>query len=276
MSLSRPLTWTLSMLFLAVAALGLSRVGAANPVVGVAARVFDPIAGGIHAVTAPIADFVTNVGDYGSLRKENQDLRDENQRLSTQLSQLREQQSQQQQVSDLNGTTQLFPNQDFALAGVIARDPSNVRDAVLIDKGTGDGVREGMVIVGKDGALIGTVYRALAGSAWVRLITDPDSDVNGMVQETRAMGTVSGQLGHKLQLQFVAEGTDVKPDDTVITSGLGGNYPKGLLIGRVTKVQGKPLDVQETIEIEPAVRPGTLESVLVMTSFVPSRVDTGQ
>src|SRR5690348_10034069 len=63
MSLSRPLTWTLTMLLLAVAALGLSRLGAANPVVGVAARVLDPIAGGIHAVTSPVADFVTNVGD---------------------------------------------------------------------------------------------------------------------------------------------------------------------------------------------------------------------
>ena len=88
------------------------------------------------------------------------------------------------------------------------------------------------------------------------------------------MAVVSGQFGHALQLEFVAAGTDVKPGDTVITSGLGGNYPKGLLIGRVSSVQGAASDLFKQIGVDPAVRPGTLESVLVMTSFIPSRTGT--
>ena len=64
--------------------------------------------------------------------------------------------------------------------------------------------------------------------------------------------------------------------DTVVTSGLGGNYPKALLIGRVSKVEGGPSDLFKRIQVEPAVRPGTLENVLIMTSFIPSRAGPGQ
>ncbi len=276
MSLSRPLTWTISLVVLAVVTLGLSRLGAVDPLQSAAERVFSPISSGTHAVFAPIADFVNNVGSYGDLRTENRDLRTENERLSGQVSQLREDQAQAAQVSDLNRSAQLFPNADFQTASVIARDPSNIRDAVLIDKGQNDNVRSGMVVVGREGSLIGTVSKSLATSAWVQLITDPDSDVNSEVQETRAMAITTGALGHKLQLQFVAEGTDVKAGDTVVTSGLGGNFPKSLLIGRVSKVEGGPTDLFKKIQVDPAVRPGTLENVLIMTSFIPVRAGTGQ
>ncbi len=276
MQLSRPLTWTVSLILVGLAALGLSRFGAIDPFQSAAERVFGPISGGVHDVFSPIADFVNNVGSYGDLRQQNRDLRAENERLNGQVTQLREEQAQAAQVSDLNNSAQLFPNADFQVGSVIARDPSNIHDAVLIDKGTNDGLRNGMVVIGREGALVGTVSRTLATTAWVRLATDPESDVNAEVQETRAMAIVAGGLGHRLQLQFVAEGIDVKPGDTVVTSGLGGNYPKSLLIGRVSKVEGGPTDLFKKIQVEPAVRPGTLENVLIMTSFIPSRADTGQ
>jgi rod shape-determining protein MreC len=276
MSPSRPLTWTVSLVLLAIVALGLSRIGATDPLQSVAERVFGPISSGTHAVFAPVADFVNNVGSYGDLRTENRDLSAENERLRGQVSQLREDQAQATQAGDLAQSAQLFPNADFQAASVIARDPSNIHDAVLIDKGQNDNVRTGMIVVGREGSLIGTVYKALATSAWVQLTTDPDSDVNAEVQETRAMAIITGALDHRLQLQFVAEGTDVKVGDTVITSGLGGNFPKSLLIGRVSKVEGGPTELFKKIQVEPAIRPGTLENVLVMTSFMPVRADSGQ
>jgi len=264
------------MLLLALGALVLARVGVAEPVQGLAERLFAPLESGVHAVAAPVADFVTNVGNYGAIRDENRNLRAENERLSSDVSQLREEQAQAAQLNELGHSAQLFPNADFALANVIARDPSNVHDSVQIDKGKNDGIAAGMVVVGKSGALVGTVTNALATSAWIRQLTDPASDVNAEVQEARTMAIVSGSLGQRLSLQFVAEGTDVKSGDTVVTSGLGGNYPKGLLVGRVSKVEGAPLDLFKKIRVEPAVRPGTLESVLIMTSFVPARGDTGR
>lgn len=275
MSMSRPLTWTLSMLLLAAAALGLSRVGAAGPLQSVFGRVFSPAEGAVHAVFSPVADFIANAGSYGQLRQDNRDLRAQNERLQTQVTQLQEQQTQQAQTAALQQAAQMFPNADFVNASVIARGPDNIHDTVELDKGSSNGIQAGMVVVGKGGALVGTVDKAFGGNCWVRLITDPDSDVNAVVQESRVPGIVSGALQHGLQVQFVKQDQDVQAGDTVITSGLGGNYPKDLLIGRISKVSGGSNDLFKTISVDPAVRPDTLEGVLVMTSFVPARAGGG-
>lgn len=276
MSLTRPLTWTLSMLLLAVAALALSRVGAAAPLQSVFGHLFSPAEGAVHAVFAPVGDFIANAGSYGQLRQDNRDLRAQNERLQTSLTQLQEQQAQQTQNTALQQSAQLFPNADFVQANVIARGPGNIHDTVELDKGSSDGIQSGMVVVGKGGALLGTVYQANGGSSWVRLITDPDSDVNAVDQQSRTTAIISGALQHRLQMQFVQVNQDVQAGDTVITSGLGGNYPKDLLIGRVSKVTGGSNDLFKTISVNPAVQPDTLEGVLVMTSFLPSRPGTGQ
>ena len=271
MSLSRPVAWTLSLVLLAAAALGMSRTGMASPLQSVFGRIFSPVEGGVHAVTQPVADFIANAGSIGQIKQENQDLRAENERLRTQVTQLQEAQAEATQQADLQSAAQLFPNQDFAQANVIAHGSDNIHTTFELDKGSGDGIQAGMIVMGKGGALIGTVYQTTATTCWVRSITDPDSDVNGEVLETRAMGTVTGGLNQQMQLQFVQENTDVQAGDTVITSGLGGNYPKGLLIGRVSKVSGGANALFKTITIDPAIRPDTLEGVLIMTSFLPAR-----
>lgn len=274
MSLSRPLAWTLSLLLVAAAALGMARIGLASPFQNLFSRVFSPIEAGMHHVTAPIADFIANAGSYGQIRQENQDLRTENERLRSQIAQLQEQQAEATQTAQLQQAAQLFSNQDFVDASVIAHGPDNVHDTIELNKGSNAGIQNGMIVIGKGGALVGTVYKTLATTSWVRLITDPDSDVNAMVLETRVMGTISGTLNHRLQLQFVETTADVAAGDTVITSGLGGNYPKGLLIGRVAKVEGGPNDLFKKITVDPAIHPETLEGVLVMLSFVPVRGTT--
>jgi rod shape-determining protein MreC len=271
MSLSRPMAWTLSLVLLAAAGLGMARTGMASPFQSFFGRVFTPVEGGVHALTQPVADFIANAGNIGRIKQENQDLRAENERLKTQVTQMQEAQAEATQTADLQSAAQLFPNADFLDASVIAHGSDNIHDTVELDKGSSDGLQTGMIVMGKGGALIGVVYKTMSTASWVRLITDPDSDVNGVVLETRAMGTVSGALNQRLQLQFVQENTDVQAGDTVITSGLGGNFPKGLLIGRVSKVAGGQNDLFKTIAIDPAIRPDTLEEVLVMTSFLPAR-----
>jgi len=84
---------------------------------------------------------------------------------------------------------------------------------------------------------------------------------------------LSGRLGKQLSLDFVAQSADVKAGDTVVTSGLGGNYPNALLVGRVVKVEGTTQDLFRTISVEPVASFSRLESVLVLTSFLPSRLE---
>jgi rod shape-determining protein MreC len=143
---------------------------------------------------------------------------------------------------------------------------------IAISRGRGDGIREGMPVLGRGGALVGTVERVQEGMSWVRLITDSQSDVNALIQESRAQALASGSADGRISMQFLVQGIEVKPGDTVLTSGLGGTYPSELLIGRIAAVEGSTLDVFKSAHVEPAVSLSTLESVAVLTSFQPLKL----
>ena len=270
MSLTRPLTWFISILLLGLLTIAVSQSSGSTALRGVTQTAVSPLQDSLHAVFAPVADFVSNIGSANDLRQQNQKLQDDNQRLSAQVAQLQEQAIQNAQLRDLAGVAQQQPNQRFETVSVVARDASNLHDQVEIDRGTNDGIHAGMVVLGVGGALVGTVRQTLPDRAWVALITDSGSNVDAVVQESRALALVQGSVDKRLSMQFVGEGVDVKIGDTVLTSDLGGHYPAGLLIGRVSAVQGAPVDLFKTVSVDPAVRLDSLEHVLVLMSFSPS------
>lgn len=257
-----------------LAALGLlmSRMGAAQPFQSVAQRVSEPVEAALRGATAPLADFVSNVGSYGRLRTENRDLRAENERLQVELARAREAENRSNQLADLLKIGEQMGSDRVTYAAIVAQDPSPLRNVVAINRGTADGVQAGMPVLGKGGALVGTVERARERVAWVRLITDAQSGVNAVIQESRAPALAAGAADRTLHMEFLAQGVVVKPGDTVMTSGLGGSYPAGLLIGRVAKVAGGSPEVFKQVEVEPAVQLASLETVAVLTGFQPTPV----
>ena len=165
------------------------------------------------------------------------------------------------------------PDDQFLVARVIAKDPSNLKERIAIDRGSDDGVAEGMVVMSAANSLIGVVSSALDDFAWVTLITDPNSSVNAMVMESRTQGVVSGTLHNGLRMELLPQETEVEPGSTVATSGLGGNFPDALLIGEVVSVQGSPQDIFQKAEVQPAADLARLENVLVLISFQPARLN---
>ncbi|MGI8550732.1 MAG: rod shape-determining protein MreC [Dehalococcoidia bacterium] len=272
MLLTRPLTWFLSILLLGLALIVLSQSAGSVQFRDATQLAASPLESSLHAVFAPMADFVTNAGSYGDMRSQNQRLQTENERLKVEVAQLQEQATQSSHLGDLLKVQQQQPGQLFLAAHVVARDPSNLHDQIEINRGSNDGLRTGMVVEGIGGAMVGTVRRLLPDRAWVSLISDSSSNVNVLIQESRAEVIVRGAINRRLTLQFVAESTDVKVGDTVLTSGLGGGYPAGVLIGHVSGVQGQPVDLFKKVTVEPAIRLDSLEQVIVNTSFVPSKV----
>lgn len=269
---ARPLTWFLLVAGIAAAGFVMSFTGAARPLQSAAQRAAEPATSALHGLTTPLADVIANAGSYGRLRSENRDLRAENERLRVELARVHENDTHAAELADLLNIGSQFGSDRVSYAMIIARDPSALRDVVEINRGTGDGVRQGMPVLGKGGALVGTIERTGATTSWVRLITDSRSSVNAIVQESRANAIASGAADHTLHLDFLAQDVVVKPGDTVLTSALGGAYPSGLLIGRVSKVEGGPQDVFKQVTIDPAVRISSLESVAVLTGFRPSPV----
>lgn len=208
------------------------------------------------------------------LTSENESLRAENERLNSEIARLREETTQQEQLERLLDVKNSLANQQFLAAKVFAHDPSNLRQVIAIDRGRSDGIKVGMPVVTEGNTLVGTITKVEDDHAWVTLVTDVDSAVSGLTLESRAQGVVSGGYNRRLTMEFVAQDSTVHEGDTVMTSGLGGSYPAGLVIGRVTGVLGHPQEVFRQVKVEPLASLSKLETILVMTSFEPTKLAT--
>lgn len=135
--------------------------------------------------------------------------------------------------------------------------------SVLIDRGRGEGVRAGMPVISEQG-LVGLVTAVSNAAAKATLLLDRQSAIDGTVQRSRSRGIVRGTGGDALDFEFVARDADVQVGDRVITSGLGGVYPKGLRIGEVIAVSEPGLGLMRTATVAPAVDFGRLEQIFVM------------
>jgi rod shape-determining protein MreC len=154
-------------------------------------------------------------------------------------------------------------------AEVIGQDPSSWFKSVTIDKGEGDGVKQGMAVVSSTG-VIGQILKTAPHYATVLLITDYNSAVDSIVQRTRAKAIVEGKGENRCQLKYLLRTEEVAVGDAVVTSGLGGNFPKGLMVGEVKKVDKKGHGVFQYAELVPRVDFAQLEEVFVIMEPVPS------
>lgn len=193
-------------------------------------------------------------------------LRQRNAELTEQLAQdeeLRQENERLRGLLDLKGTYDL----DGVAARVVGRSSNAYSQTVTIDVGENDGVDTGLTVMGSTG-VVGQVIATTGSTATVRLLTDPGSGAGAIIQSSRAEGVVRGSLDGLLYLEAVDADVVVNVDDLVVTSGLGGSYTRGLLIGRVVKVEGSPGDATRRIVVSPNGTAGALEEVFVVKSPV--------
>jgi len=196
------------------------------------------------------------------VQQENQDLkrtvsslREENNRLKEALweeERLKKLSSLQSQYSSVSRVAQIF-----------ARDPSSWFKTVLVNKGERDGVAKDMAVVTADG-VVGRVIEVSLNTAKVLLVTDPNSAMDVIVQRSRTQGIMEGKVEEICSLKYVQKNEDVQVGDKVITSGLGGIFPKGLVTGTVTRVERKRPGIFQYIEVTPSVDFSRLEEVLIL------------
>jgi rod shape-determining protein MreC len=246
-----------------------SRLAFFEPLENAVLVVAAPVESGLRDATRPVADFANNLTDINRFSNENQSLREENERLTVENARLQEVERENQQLRQLVDIRQPSPEEIFIAADVFASEPSNIEDAIAINRGRVDGLQVGMVVVTRQGSLVGTVSRVLRDVAWVTLITDPDSAVSARIQESRAQGVVVGAADGTLTMEFVQETADVKEGDLVLTSGIGGRHPPGELIGQVVEVEGAAQELFQSVRVQPLADLSRLEAVLVLASFLP-------
>ena len=246
-----------------------SRFALFTPMEDAALIVAEPVESALRDATRPVADFVNNITDINRLSGENQTLREENERLTVEITRLREVEREFQEQQRLFENRPLKPGDRLVAASVFANDPTNVSAVIASDRGSSDGLQEGMVVLTPQGSLVGTISRVLDNAAWVTLITDQTSAVSALIQESRAQGVVVGAANGTLTLEFVEETADVKAGDFVLTSGIGGRYPRGELIGQVVEVELVSPELFQEVQIQPLADLSRLETVLVLVSFLP-------
>lgn len=148
-------------------------------------------------------------------------------------------------------------------ARVVGRSASAWFRTVIVDKGADDGVVVNSPVV-TAGGVIGRVCQVTRSSSRVLLITDTSSAIDAVVQRTRAQVIVEGRLGSPCRLLYLARNEDAAPGDRVVTSGLGDVYPKGLLVGQISKVDPAKGGVFRGAELLPVVDLSKLEEVFMV------------
>ncbi len=247
------------------------QVGALDPLQGAFLKVSSPLTNVVSGVFRPIASFLSDAGNLNELQDENRQLRIENEELQTKLVDLQRDAERARELEAALGISEQSRDEQRVLANIVNRVSTPFDSVVSIDRGSSSGIGVGMVVLSAQGTLIGTVTKVTGDSAFIRLVTDSRSKVNAQVLESKTDGIVKGTPGRGLTLDLAR--AQVKIGDTIITSGLGGNYPPGLPIGKVSAVSGGPQDLYLTVDVEPFVRLSTATTVVVLTSFIPQRIE---
>ena len=205
--------------------------------------------------------------DISDLRHQNQVLREQNVRLSLELMKLREARLENARLRGLLQFRSRASAADAHLAArVIARDPDRIPNTILIDVGHADGVSQRMPVVTADG-LVGRVLEVHGGTAVVLLLLDRNCRVSAVIQrEGRAQGIVTCEDG-TFYLKNVKVRTEVEAGDVVVSSGLGGVFPKGLLVGQVAEVVQKETGLFQEVILAPGANFINLEEVFVLKGF---------
>ena len=250
----------------------LNEAGYLEPIEGVVLRLISPL-------QARLATFVETSGGLFRAARDLRDLRQRNEELEANYAQVLIENVALKEAAQENATLRRFfqfaqQHPGFQLVGgevkarAIGRDPSNYLRYLTIDAGEAQGVEKGMPVIVPRG-LVGRVQSVGRNWAKVLLITDPRSSVSALIQTSRATGQVQGLVSGDLAMRYISQEEVVNEGEIVLTSGLGGNFPKGLVIGQVIGVEQRDSGLFQQAIVRPTVDFDRLEMVLVVSAFKP-------
>ena len=197
------------------------------------------------------------------VREENEKLIKENNAL---LVATADQKELQRENEELRKQLGLIPSKSFDLEAsfVVGQNPQKLGSWILIDKGENAEIKAGMPVIVSQGILIGKVEEVYANMARVVLLTDSESIINVRVLETEAKGVVRGKFGLGLVLEMVSQDDALSAGDPIITSGLGGDFPKGLLVGKIQEPKSSLDQIFQGATVIAPVKYSNLDVVFVI------------
>lgn len=252
--------------------MAMQQTGQLRPIQNFLGRLTSPVqittSGFTHAVNSlwnEVVGFRTTQQRLTELEKINGSLTVENLRLQ-------EVETENEQLRALLDFAQVRPSFDLRAGQIIARvigwDSNNFLNYIMLDLGRVHGITTGMPVVTNQG-LVGRVSEVTDVTSKVLLITDPASSINVVLQSSRLNGVLVGQPGADPIVDYIPQGETFSVGEIVMTSGLGGRFPKGIPVGQVIEIQQKDFEQSQRAVIRPTVNLDRLELVLVVTNFDP-------
>lgn len=211
-----------------------------------------------NGISLPWDNYLYLIG----VKEENKKLIEENKRLRSESVIQKEKALAYDRLMQLLEVKDTF-HAGYAVASIIAKDPTNWYNAVVINKGAIEGLRPNMGVITAEGA-VGKIVKISPNYSRILLLSDRGSAVSGMIQRTRDEGIVVGGEGRVLMLNYITIDSDVQEGDLVITSGTDGVFPAGIIIGRVRKVESPENGLFHSIELTPEVYLPKVREVMVL------------
>lgn len=259
--------------FICIGLMAVSAAGLLGPFESLASVPLSLLQGASSGVGRRVTRLVNDVSDVQSLQQRNAELERALINFQSEIVELREIKADYTRIAALLNYRGVDTTRQYQTANVIGRDTTGLLRSIIIDRGSRDGISVGMPVV-TDLGLVGRVFRVAATTAQVQLVTDTNSYVNARLQTSRGEGSVVGTASGDLRLTFVPLNDEIKDGDSVVTSGIGGKFPRGIVIGQVTTSRLDDSKLFQEAVVRSLVDFNRLEIVLVVTSFQPLDLST--
>ncbi len=219
------------------------------------------VATALGSIFYPAQLVVSSLNAYRAVADENEQLKEENARLRQETYHARE---GLQELARLHTLVRFDDKWDYPIvtSRVVGHNPGRFLTTLVINRGTQHGVKENMPVFSMNG-LVGKITKAAVTHSRVQLLVDPNLKLSVMERRTRVVGFLESMDGHMLTA-MVPTHAGVQVGDTLVTSGLGGIFPKGIPVGTVKDVRKSDLDVMRQMDVVPFQEFSTLEEVFVM------------
>lgn len=229
-----------------------------------ALTVFRPLIVSTHALADNFAQFKNNLGYFWHAFQDYPRLEAQLLELESNLGHLQELEKENERLKELLVFKKTIPQKTVA-ARIIGWDASPWRKILILDKGSKHGLNKDMAVVVTEG-LAGRILDAGAGNARVIVLSDPDMRVSALTGQSRAQGIVAGDGTGRLSMKYLSLDAGVSVGEVVMTSGIGGIFPKELRIGIVESVKKDTDGLHLNARIKPYVNFSRLEEVICFAS----------
>lgn len=236
------------------------------PVENLIIRIFAPVQHQVYVMGSGMNNFYSNISS-------NKDLKAENDRLMKEVQELTIENSQLSTLIQIEAETTIQERflQDLGLeavtARVIGKNPEANLQAIILDKGSKDGVRIDQPLITSEGVIIGKIEKVRPNSSEALLINDPRSKIAAVIQnENESKGFVVGDHGLSLKMELIPQNEQVSIGDVIVTSGLEPSIARGLVVGKITRVETEANGFFQTAFLQSLVKIDNLTIVSILKS----------